>query len=395
MDAYFASVEQRDDPALRDKPMAVVGSGARTVLVSPSYQARAYGVKTGMRKPEALLLCPQILFVKGDTQKYTTVCSQIVELLYSYTPDMEICSIDEFFLDMANTLHLYGDIEDLASKIKSRIKEELGLNCSIGIAHNKLLAKLASEMAKPNGIKIIPKQDLSDILDQVETDALCGIGRKTKETLACMGINTLGQLRRYNVSALERKFGVNGKRLHLMACGIDESDVIPLGQEEEMKSVGHSMTFSKDATDGSLLRKYLLELSDMVGRRLRKARLCGKTIRLTVRYKSFFTFTRQRSMSVPTDDTKKIYEMAVTILGSVRLKESVRLLGVTVSKLTQEPSEGQLFREDKRKYKLNRLLDAVNERYGESLVSFASLSTSRKHKRVISPAWRPHGNRNY
>jgi len=395
MDAFFASVEQRDDPSLLGKPVAIVGSGARTVIVSPSYEARVYGVKTGMRKPEASRLCPELLFVAAHTHKYTDICSQIVELLYQYTPDIEIYSIDEFFLDMTDTIHLYKDIKSLARDMKLKIKKCLRLNCSIGISYNKLLAKLSSDMAKPNGIKVIKKGNALKVLDKIEVDALCGIGKKTKDHLLEMGISTLGELRRYDTALLTRKFGVNGKRLHLMASGIDESGVIPLGEEEEVKSIGHSTTFSKDTSDASLLHQYLLQLSDMVGRRLRRAELTGKTVRLTVRYKSFYTFTRQKSIPAPTDDTKRIYEIAVAILNSIKLKEPIRLLGVTIGNLSQRTCEGELFRNDMRKYKLNKLLDEVNERHGKSLVSYASLLSAKKHKRVISPAWRPDGNRNY
>ena len=398
MDAFFASVEQRDDPRLRNLPIAVVGSNKRTVLVSPSYEARSYGVKTGMTKHEARSICPDILFVKADIDKYTRSCSEILKIIYNFSPDIEVYSIDEFFLDISHTMHLFGRPDEVARQIKEKIYKALGLSCSIGISHNKLLAKFASKRRKPGGIFWVRKEMLPDILDDLEPDELWGIGKKTKERLSQMGINSLGDLRNHDIAALKRAFGINGPRLNLMASGIDDSAVVPIGREEEAKSMGHSMTFEKDTSDPVELNRYLLDLCDRVGRRLRRESLCAKTVKLIIRYKDFTTFTKQKALESPTDDTKDLYHSAQAILGSIRLKQPLRLLGVSAARLM--PAEGGewLFEEARRKYRLNRLLDHVNERFGDSAVSFASLLAPEKSKKqgyVISPAWRPYGSRNY
>jgi len=394
MDAFFASVEQRDDQRLLNRPIAVAGSSKRTVLVSPSYEARAYGVKTGMTKATARSLCPDIIFVTSNTDKYVLACRKIIKILYKFTPDIEVYSIDEFFLDITETMHLFGNRKHIAKKMKDEISRQLSLSCSIGISHNKLMAKLGSEHAKPGGIYLIRKADLPGALDDMAVDVLCGIGSKTKACLAALGISTLKQLRTHSVSDLKKRFGVNGPRLHLMASGIDDSLVVPMGCEEEAKSIGHSMTFPRDTSNPAILNRYMLELSDKVARRLRKAGLSAKAIKVTIRYKSFKTFSRQKSLEAASDDTKSIYHSALRLLGSIQLKEPVRLLGVSVLKLTTDNAGSSLFEEGKRKYKLNRLLDYTNERFGQSVVSFASLLTPADHKRIISPAWRPYGKRN-
>jgi len=395
MDAFFASVEQRDNPHLLNKPIAITGSGERTVLVSPSYDARSFGVKTGMTKYQARKLCPEIVFVSGNTVKYTKACKDIIKRLYTFTPDIEIFSIDEFFLDITDSMHLFGSKKTVAKKAQSIIKTELGLDCSIGIAHNKLLAKFASERAKPAGIFTIEKNDVHKILDPSPVDELCGIGKSTTHALNAMGIETIAQLRKADASMLKRTFGVNGLYIQLMAKGIGDDKVIPMGEEQDAKSLGHSMTFSSDTSDPKLFRRYLLEIADLVGRRLRREGLSTKTIRLTVRYKSFKTFTKQKTFLTSTDDTKTIYDQSSAILRSIKLKEPIRLLGITASKLTPYSESDSLFTQEKRKYKLNRVLDDVNERFGNASVLFASLLEDSGHSKVISPAWRPSGNRNY
>jgi DNA polymerase-4 len=395
MDAFFASIEQRDNPSLLTMPMAVIGSNARTVLVSPSYEARDYGVKTGMTKYQAKLLCPDIVFVTGNTGKYASACSTIAKILYAFTPDIEISSIDEFFLDITNTMHLFGTAEDVAGDAKARIKKQLGLSSSIGIAHNKLLAKFASEKAKPGGIYNLKREDVAAVFENTKVGELCGIGKKTSEQLNLMGIGTLGRLRRCSPVQLKHFFGVKGPALLLMADGIDDSLVVPVGTEDEAKSMGHSMTFKEDTADADILSRYLLELAVMVGRRLRKSALSAGTIKLTLRYKSFQTITRQKALSSPTDDTKAIYHTARFILRGITLKEPVRLLGITGSGLSANTVSGSLFLQDMKRYRINKVLDSINERFNHPALFFASLLDKDKHNKVISPAWRPAGNRNY
>ena len=210
--AFFASVEQQANPELRGKPIAVIGSHGRTVITTASYEARKFGVKTGMAKWEALKACPQLIFVVGDNKKYTYTSSRIVQMMRNYTPLVEVFSIDEAWLDITHSLKLFGSAERIAYLLKARIKESFGITCSIGIAPNKLLAKLASDMKKPDGLTIIPPQNVKQILESIPVNDLCGIGKRMDRHLALLNIRTCGQLGRYDEAILTRKFGVMGKR---------------------------------------------------------------------------------------------------------------------------------------------------------------------------------------
>jgi len=395
MDAFFASVEQRDRPELLNRAVAVVGAGRRTVLVSPSYEARAFGVKTGMTKPQARALCPEIIYITAHAEKYTATCSEIIKILYDFTPDIEVFSIDEFFLDITTTMHLFGSARDIATNIRKKIKQGLSLTCSVGISYNKLLAKFSSKRAKPDGISMLKREEVSAVLDELEPDQLCGIGQKTKQTLREMGIYNLGQLRNCKISLLRKKFGINATNLHLMAKGIDEDPVSTAEEEEDAKTIGHSMTLDHDITQVSEIQKHLLLLSDKVCRRLRASQLSAGCVKLTIRYRDFTTFTKQKSMLSATNDTKQIYKVAIAILKTIRLKQPLRLIGIGTSKLTAQGSPNFLFEETERAYRLNKLLDDVNERFGDETVSFASLLTEDNPETVISPAWRPYGTRRY
>ncbi len=226
MNAFFASVEQQGNPELRGKPIAVIGSAKRTVITTSSYEARAYGVKTGMATWEARQKCPHIIFVIGDNRKYTYTSAQMVKLMMQFTPLVEVFSIDEAFLDVTGSLKLFGSAERIAFLLKARIRHELGLTCSIGIAPNKLLAKLASEMQKPDGLTIIAPDRVTAVLERMPIKELCGIGRKVEKQLNDLNIFTCGELGRFPVERLKRRFGINGERLSLMGQGIDDAPVL-------------------------------------------------------------------------------------------------------------------------------------------------------------------------
>jgi len=292
-------------------------------------------------------------------------------------------------------MHIFGTAKKVADDIRKMIKQRLSLNSSVGISHNKLLAKFASDQAKPDGVVSIKTEDVATVLDELEPDELCGIGQKTNQALREMGIYTLGQLKNCHVSLLKRKFGANGVNLHLMAQGIDELPVYTAEDEGPPKSIGHSMTFDNDISHPAEIHKYILMLSDKVGRRLRASLLDANCIRLTIRYKDFTTFTRQRSITSGTNDTKQIYAISVLILQSIRLSQPLRLVGVCSTKLKPSESQGSLFEEGKRKDSLNRLLDDAHERFGDQSVCFASVLEKNDHDTVISPSWRPYGSKRY
>lgn len=394
MNAFFASVEQQANPSLQGKPIAVVGSG-RTVVTTASYEARAFGVKTGMNKWEALQACPHLILVVGDNRKYTHTSTQINRIFRDFTPEVETFSIDEAFLDVTGSLALFGSAETIAYRIKALIRHRFGLTCSVGIASNKLLAKLASDMKKPDGLTIIRPEEVTRIMEIIPIQDLCGIGAKTRKQLNSLGIQTCGELGRFPVEILRRKFGVIGDRLHLMGKGIDDSPVVPVEEAEEVKSVGHSMTLDRDLTARRDILKYFLQLSEMVGRRARRYGVAGKTVHLTIRYADFTTVGRQQTRNQATNCTEEIYAEAVKILDTFELLQPVRLLGVRITNLCYQREQLPLFEKERRKALATGAMDAVNNKYGDFSVTFGSLlDEEEKGSFVISPAWRPEGIRN-
>lgn len=395
MDAFFASVEERDEPSLKGKAIGVIGTNTRTVLVTASYEARKYGVKTGMNVPEAKAVCPQILLVRANHEKYTKICGQMAEMLDSFSPFVEIFSIDEFFLDATGLSKIFGPPLELAKNIKKRIKKDTGLTASIGIGPNKLMAKLASDMCKPDGIKYIKADEVDKTLRDLPVEKICGIGHSTKEALNRMNIKTCEQLGRTKTSLLKDRFGVVGERLFCMGRGIDDSPVITFRKEIKEKSMGHSMTLPHDIYDKKKLLQHLLRLSDMVGTRLRRQGMTGNTISLTIRYKSFKTFQKQKTIEIPTNSTKTIFGVVKHIVSNLNLSESVRLVGVSVHNLKEAFPVLSLFKEDEKSGRLDIARDTVNNIFGTETIQFASIIDLDKHDKVISPSWRPHGARKY
>jgi DNA polymerase IV len=394
MNAFFASVEQQANPELKGKPIAVIGRG-RTVVTTASYEARAFGVRTGMNTWQARQACPEVIFVVGDNRKYTQTSNEIMKMLQDYTPLMEVFSIDEAWLDVTGSLGIFGSAENIARQLKSRIRHSFGITCSIGIAPNKLLAKLASDMKKPDGLTVILPAEIPRILERLPVKDLCGIGRKLEQQLLMMGIRTCGELGRYPVEPLSRKFGVVGARLQQMGRGIDDSPVVPAEDEEEVKSVGHSMTLDRDIENRGDILKYLLQLSEMVGRRARRYGVAGRTVHLTVRFSDFSTVGRQQSRNGHTNLSDEIFKEAAGILDTLELKQPVRLLGVRITNLCHHGAQLPLFENERRKALATSAMDEVNNRYGGFAVTYGSLlDKEEKGSFVISPAWRPDGIRN-
>ena len=394
MNAFFASVEQQSNPALKGKPIGIIGSG-RTVVTTASYEARAFGVKTGMTVWQARQKCHQIILVQANNRKYTWVSSRIMTILREYTPMVEVFSIDEAFLDLTGSLALFGPAERIAYHLKSRIRQDFGLTCSIGIAPNKLLAKLASEMQKPDGLTIIPPENVARVMEHTPVQELCGIGAKLQAQLQLLGISTCGELGRYPLPILRRKFGVIGERLSQMGRGIDNAPVVPDEEAEEVKSVGHGSTFDQDISDRDELSQRLMMLCEMVGRRARRYRVAGRTVHLTVRYTDFTTFGRQQSRLVHTNSSEDIYREALAILDSFTLIQPVRLLAVRITNLCYQAEQLPIFPQDLKKQLAIGAMDRVNDRFGDFTLTPATLlDQPDKGAHVISPAWRPDGIRN-
>ena len=395
MNAFFAAVEQQSNPALRGHPVAVTGSEKRSIILTATYEARAFGVKTGMTHYEAFERCPQLTLVPANNRLYTHVSSQIMAMLKNYTPLVEVFSVDEAFLDISGSLTLFGSAERIAYLIKSRIKARFGITCSIGIAPNKLLAKLASEQKKPDGLTVYLPEDVPRVLETMPIQELCGIGRRLGHQLQTLGIMTCGDLRRYPVEILRRKYGIIGDRLNAMARGIDPSPVIPDEESAPVKSVGHSRTLRDDLEDREAICAFLLQLSEMVGRRARRYRVSGRVVTLTLRYADFTTMSRQQIQPGYLDSSEDIYHASVRILDELCLEQPVRLLGVRLSSLRTNVGQLPLFAEERRRYLLTEARDSANDRFGEFTVMFGSLlEQNGKGSHVISPAWRPEGVRN-
>ncbi|HQP55731.1 MAG TPA: DNA polymerase IV [Syntrophorhabdus sp.] len=390
MDAFFASVEQHDNPDLKGKPIAVTGVGERTVITTSSYEARQYGVKTGMTPREAKKLCPHIIFVTGRNRRYAETCEKLETICDRFTPDRETYSIDEIFLDITGSHHLFGGPEEMARAIKETVKEELGINCTIGIGPNIPIAKLASDLAKPNGLKWIKKEMVASVLETLPVKKLWGIGPHTEEKLRAMGIKTCGELGAAPLSLLIKKFGVFGSQLKAMGSGILDRPLEPA--DSDPKSIGHSRTFEKDLWKREDIEPQLLSLSEMVGRRARRYGYKGKKVTLTVRYADFKTFTRQTTIPDCTNDTGEIYRTALSLFDGIHPTTSIRLLGVSLSSFGKN-EQLALFEEPHRKDRdaLLKAMDRVNDKFGENKITWASTVNQKKGHSVISPAWRTSG----
>lgn len=373
MDAFFISVEQRDNPALLGKPAATCGSLSRSVVTSANYEARLYGVRAGMPIREAKRRCPNLDLVQGNHSKYTETSARIFSILKEFTPLVEVASIDEAYLDISDSLLLFKTPFYLSRLIKERIREKERLTCSIGVAPNKLLAKLGSRLKKPDGLTIIEKEKVPEILEHLPVSQLHGIGPKLSEALNSINIFTCGQLGRFPVSFLIKRFGVIGEKLQKMGLGLDESPVIPFDQEEDAKSISHSVTLEEDSSDVELLRRVLLQLSERVSLRMRKEGFYGSRVVLTVRYSDFNTFSKQKTLSHGINSGNEIFRHSLEIFESLSHSRPIRLLGVGMSLLKKEWCQQDLFGKMEKKENLLKAMDRLNERFGDWTLTWAEL----------------------
>jgi DNA polymerase IV len=380
MDAFYASVEQRDNPEIRGKPVVVGGSPqSRGVASTCSYEARKYGIRSAMPLAEAYRRCPHAIFVPVNGRKYREVSLQINKIFHDYTPIVEPLSLDEAFLDVTGSTRLFGSAENIAKEIKARIQKELELTASVGLACNKFLAKIASDLKKPNGLVVVAPDKIQQFLDPLPVERIWGVGVKTAERLHGLNIRCVRELRQLEVEYLERLFGIGGNQLYHLARGIDER---PVEIERGVKSIGREITFSEDIRDREALATFLLELTVDVGRKLRKEALKAKTINLKLRFKDFSTITRARTLDSLTNLDEDIFASSSELLQEVVLKDSVRLIGVSVSNLSdQEDSQLSLFAEPKQeKENLTKAVDQLKERFGEkSIIRARLLGKKREH----------------
>jgi DNA polymerase-4 len=376
MDAFYAAVEVLDNPSLKGRPVIVGGSQKRGVVSSASYEARRFGVHSAQPVATAMRLCPKGIFVPVRMSRYKEVSEQVFEIFYQFTPLVEPLSIDEAFLDVTGSVRLFGPPEKIAKMIKRAVVEEIGITVSAGVAPSKFVAKIASDLQKPDGLTVVPEEKVKAFLGSLPIDKLWGVGKVAQEALALLSVRTVGDLRRFPLEVLEGKFGKHGTHLYLLSQGIDDREV---EVSEEVKSIGHEETFADDLLDIEAVRKELLSLATRVSRRLRRHGIAGKTVTLKVKYHDFVQVTRSETLPDVTDDGGEIFRRCCRLLEKTEVgKRPARLLGISVSQLLAQGREKQLslfqkrFTAPKRK-KLNLALDKISEKFGEDGILPATL----------------------
>ena len=373
MDAFYASVEQRDDPALLTKPVVVGGKpNSRGVVCAASYEARKFGIHSAMPMAEAFRRCPHASFLPVNIPKYQDVSMQIRQIFRTYTPIVEPLSLDEAFLDVTGSTSLFGPANTIALTIKQRIQQELNLTASVGVASNKFLAKLASDLQKPDGFVVVQPNRVQEFLDPLSVERIWGVGKKTTEQLHKLNIKTVRDLRHLELGYLTQLFGVLGSQLYQLAQGIDER---PVESDRVVKSIGRETTFATDIVDREVLETELLKLAVDVGRRMRKEAFRGKTITLKVRYDDFRTLSRSHTLSQATDLDDVIYNEACNLLREVSLRQPLRLIGLTLHNLTDKlERQLSLFSEPQKDNEtLTKVIDVLKEKYGENSITRARL----------------------
>ena len=376
LDAFFVSVEQRENPALKGKPVVVGGRPkGRGVVASASYEARAFGLHAGMPLATASRLCPQAIFIEGSFPKYRQASQNFMAILADFSPFLEPLGIDEAYLDATGFESLYGSIHQMAVKIKKRIKAELGLCASVGIAGSKVVAKVASELSKPDGLLEVAIGQERSFLAPLAIEKLPGIGKKTGHKLNALGITTIGELALMPPTALKSHFGASGEVLRRMASGIDDREVEP---PAPAKQVSRETTFAKDTRDRPLLKATLRYLGERVGADLRQEGKQARAITLKLRYADFTTITRQQTLPRAFDNDQIIFDTGVKLLNKALSgeKRALRLIGIGVSGLSEAGKQlDMLDGQARRQEQLNRAIDRIRNKYG-----FTAIQTGRTLK---------------
>ncbi len=385
LDAFYASVEVLKDPSLAGRPIVVGGAGSRGVVMSASYEARAYGIRNAMPAVRARRLCPDAVFLPPDFESYKAHSNRFREVLLAVTPLVEPVSLDEAFLDVSGAFLLFGEPPRIAAGIRSEVLAEVGVRCSVGVGPNKLIAKLASKQAKPDGLVVVRSGEVKDFLEPLPVRALWGVGEKTAETLARLGAKTVGDLSRTPPAILGRLVGEQHARdLHDLALGLDERPVVPY---EAPKSVSHEETFGADLDAEHDLLREALALSHKVAARLREDGYRARTVTLKVRLANFTTLTRSRTLPAPTDVAADLYEVASDLYrGLPGARRRVRLLGVAATGLVPAGQEQLALLRGERWGDVERAMDRIEQRFGPGATMPATLLERRRARPVSSPA---------
>jgi DNA polymerase-4 len=370
MDAFYASVEEREQPGLAGRPLIVGGSPQRRGVVSAAnYAARRFGVHSAMPMTRAVRLCPSAICLPVRMQLYAAVSQQIREIFYRYTPLVEPLSLDEAFLDVTDSERLFGPAADIAREIKQAIHNELSLVASVGIAPNKFVAKIASDLDKPDGFVEVKANEVQAFLDPLPVNRVWGVGKATGKELERLGISTIQQLRQQSETVLRDRFGKFGSHLWRLANGIDERAVV---SDAEAKSISNETTFDTDVSQVDTLRAWLMELSEQVCWRLRQHDLYGRTVQIKLRFPDFSTITRSHTLPVATQQTSQVWQAVAELFDKAMARETrpLRLVGVCVSGLNDEAHRPQVQTDmfaqptDTRQTQIDEVADAIKSRFG-------------------------------
>jgi DNA polymerase IV len=373
LDAFFAAVEQRDRPELRGRPVVVGGAGgedARGVVSAASYEARRFGIHSAMSLREAYRRCPEAVFLPVDGRRYQAASREVMAILRRFTPLVEPISIDEAFLDVTGSAALFGDGPAIARRIKEEIRAEVGLTASVGVAGTKLVAKVASDLRKPDGLVVVPPGAEADFLAPLPIGRLWGVGDKTAAALGEYSVRTIGDLAALPPDLVVRRFGKHGASLVDRARGIDPD---PVHDGDPAKSVGHEHTFDVDTSDPEVIERTLLAMAEGVAGRLRSAGVRAGTVTVKIRDDAFRTITRQRTLAEPTDLTDPIYATVLELARPELRGMRVRLLGVTASNLGEREQLALFDATDPRHRRAVEAADSLRRRYGEGTVTRARL----------------------
>ncbi len=376
MDAFFAAIEQRDNPSLKGKPIIVSGNSKRSVVSTASYEARRFGIHSAMPVFQAKEKCRHLIIVPGHMSKYRDSSKQIMDILSTFSPVLEQVSIDEAYIDSKGCERLFGTPQQMAEQIKKKIFDSLSLTCSIGIAPLKFLAKIASDMQKPDGLTIIEASRVAPFIFQLPIGKVPGVGKRALQQMNLLNINTLGDIKKYPVSILIKKFGKMGPRLFQLANGIDDSSV---QTHTKRKSISSETTLSRDISDFETVSQILLDRSQSVGRQLRKKNFVCQTVSIKLKFSDFSQITRSHTMGDSICSTTAIFNTAIDLYKKIKLKKKIRLVGLGVSGLKDKdaPFQMQLIQTNEKKHKqwesVDSAIDSIGEKYGTDAVSKATL----------------------
>jgi len=376
MDAFYASVEQLDHPEFKGRCVIVGGQSNRSVVSAASYEARKFGVHSAMPMFQARQKCPEGIVLAPRMDRYKELSRTIMNLLKDFTPLLEVVSIDEAYMDLSGSDKLHGDPVDVGTQLKKTIKAAVNLTCSVGIAPNKFLAKIASDINKPDGLTVIRENEVDDFIQSLAIQKVPGVGKKTAAQLGRMGIRTLGDVRRFSEDTLTKRLGKFGRRLKQLSQGMDISPVQP---DSQHKSVSSERTLSADTGDLKKLKIFLLRQSETVAAGLRKQGVRAKTVTLKVKTADFNTFTRSRTLDAPTRSSESIYLEAEKLLDSFKLNQKVRLIGVSASGLISAsvPVQMDLFAKKSAAAqtweRVDQTLDSIKQKFGKDAIRRASL----------------------